>query len=99
MIPVGKPTMPDGLTDAAKAEIAEAIRIVREDKFEKYVRERTPNTPKEEPKEEPKDEIIVPDPPKATPPPPKDPKDSDPKVDPTGENAPKRSAYWGEILD
>jgi len=31
---------PYGLTDEAKAEIAEAIRIVREDRFEGFVRTR-----------------------------------------------------------
>ena len=88
--------MADGLTDAAKAEIAEAIRIVREDRFEKYIRERSPEKVKEEEKKE--DEIIVPDKEKETvvPPPPKE------KVEEekTKEDESKRhSRYWGEILD
>lgn len=33
------------LTDEAKAEIAEAVRIVREDRFEAYVRDRLGATP------------------------------------------------------
>jgi hypothetical protein len=35
------------LTDEAKAEIAEAVRIVREDRFEKYVRDKLGGTPPE----------------------------------------------------
>lgn len=80
------------LTDAAKAEIKEAIRIVREDRFEKYVRERTakvdPPTPKPN------------DPPAPTPPvPPVPPKPSDPPT-PTPTDPPEKehSRYWGEIL-
>jgi len=44
----------DGLTPQAKAEIAEAIRIVREDKFEQYARTAIgKHTAKPEPKPEP----------------------------------------------
>jgi len=32
------PAVPQGLPDEAKAAIAEAVRIVREDKFESFVR-------------------------------------------------------------
>jgi hypothetical protein len=76
------------LTDAAKKEIADAIAIVREDRFEKYVRSRHTEAPKEEPKA---DELIAPEG-TATPPPPKE---TPPANDPP---AKKRDAWWGEIL-
>jgi len=86
------------LTDDAKTELAEAIRIVREDRFEKYVRERTPKQepPKDPPKDPTKDPLIDPekdpkDPP--NPPPPKDP--PDPNDPPKG----RKSAWWGELMD
>jgi hypothetical protein len=87
------------LTDDAKKEIAEAIAIVRGDRFEKYARERLahmskpadpvdppPKDPVFDPEKDPKDPIVPP-PPKPNDPPPTDP--------PKG----RRSAYWGEILD
>lgn len=80
------------LTDAAKAEIAEAIRIVREDKFEAYVRSRTPQV--DPPKKE--DEIIVSDDKEKVTPPPQKEKEKEKEI----EQSPKRrSAYWGELFD
>lgn len=89
-----------GLTDAAKAEIAEAIRIVRADRFEKHVRDTlgkhspaptppapTPPTPTPTPP--------APTPPAPggpTPPPVKEPP-ADPPADP-----PKRGLWWGDRL-
>lgn len=76
------------LTDAAKAEIRQAIQIVREDRFEKYIRDReekrTP--PADPPKDPPKDP--------SNPPPPKDPP-TDPPTPPTEK---EYSRYWGEII-
>lgn len=83
------------LTEDARNELREAIRIVREDRFEKYVRSRLP---KNDPPKDPKDPLIDDDPkdppkdPPADPPPPKD----DPK-DPPKE--PRKSAWWGELMD
>jgi len=78
------------LTDDAKNEIREAIRIVREDKFEMFVRSRA-TPPKNEPPK--KDDPPNPPPPKNDPPdpnnPPKPP--DDPKL--------RKSSYWGEILE
>lgn len=82
-----------GLTDDAKKEIQEAIRIVREDRFEKFVRSRQA-PPKEDPPNDP------PNPPKNDPPnpPPKnDPPENDPKNDPPKPT--RRSGYWGDIFD
>jgi len=90
--------MADGLTDAAKAEIAEAIRIVREDKFENHIRGVfSKYLPAE--KDDPKDELIAPEKEKetATPPPAKDEKIE--KDKPVDEPAKRKSSYWGEILD
>jgi hypothetical protein len=95
--------MADGLTDAAKAEIAAAIRIVREDRIDKLLRDRLKSpapdplfNPNDPPKDPPKDPDPK-DPPKdpITPPPAKDPTIDPPIDEPKG----KRSAYWGEILD
>ena len=91
------------LTEEAKAELAAAIAIVREDRFEKYARQ---TLGKNAPKDPPKDPLIDPNPdpnpdpkdpaPKdpVNPPPPKDPAPKDPDPKPT-----RRSAYWGELLD
>jgi hypothetical protein len=84
--------MTDGLTDAAKAEIAAAIAIVREDRFEKFART---SLGKHAPKEEQKDELIKPDAEKdketVTPPPEKEKEKETPPV--------RKSSYWGEILE
>lgn len=89
--------MTDGeLTDAAKAAIADAIRIVREDKFEKYARTALGKhaTPPPTPPPTPPSNDPVPrkstNPP-ATPPPPKD--------TPPEPPAPKRDAWWGELMN
>lgn len=88
------------LTEAAKAEIAEAIRIVREDRFEKYARtalgKHTP-PPTVEP---PVDELIKPDEVKADKKTPTDPVNPPPKKEEPEviEPSKKKSAYWGEIL-
>jgi len=84
------------LTDDAKAEIREAIRIVREDRFEQFVRTRSTKEPVKDPE---KDPVFDPkkDPEKdpITPPPVKDP-EKDPEKEP--EKA-RRSAWWGEVFD
>jgi hypothetical protein len=72
------------LTEDAKQELAEAIRIVREDNFEKFVRQsvgKTPPTPTPDPLLDPND---------PTPPP--------PKVEPNDPPKPTRSGYWGELF-
>lgn len=74
------------LTDEAKNELREAIRIVREDRFEQYVR--TVVKPKDPPKDPPNDPPPDPNlPPK---------KEDDP---PDGPPKGRRSAYWGELMD
>ena len=82
------------LTDDARKELQEAIRIVREDRFEKFVRGRMKSEDKDPPQ---KDPLIDPekDPEKdPTPPPGKDP-EKDPEKD-----APKpKSAWWGELMN
>jgi len=84
--------MSSGLTDAAKAEIKEAIAIIREDRFETYVRSRTPK-PVDPLKN---DEILTDDKKveegKVIPPPAKEGDKNDP---PEG----RKSAYWGEIFE
>jgi hypothetical protein len=78
-----------GLTDAAKAEIAAAIKIVREDKVHSYIRRSTAGgTPPPTPPPTPP---VPPVPGGPLPPPPKPPEPTVPPVKP-------RSAYWGEIL-
>jgi hypothetical protein len=79
------------LTEAAKAEIAAAIAIVREDRFEKYVRASISRPAPADPTKD--DPIFDPEKDPAVPPPPK-PKDPDPEP-PKG----RKSAYWGEILE
>lgn len=85
------------LTDEAKAAIADAVRIVREDKMEAFLRDRLTKhtTPPANDPPKPQDPPAN-DPPKPqdgpTPPPPK-PQDP-PPVPPT--DAPKRSLWWGE---
>lgn len=75
------------LTEDAKKELAEAIRIVREDRFEKFAREHigkaraSENTP-------PKVDGPDAPPPKVDPP---EGEDDSPK--------PRKSAYWGELFD
>lgn len=82
------------LTEDAKKELDDAIRIVREDRFEKFVRENHGKTPTPVTVEEVKDELVLPDDGK-TPPPAK--KETTP---PDNNLPPKRnSAYWGELDD
>lgn len=80
------------LSDAAKAEITDAIRIVREDRFEQYARTTIgKHVPKETPPPK-EDEIIVPEKDKVDPPPGKE-KEKE-------ELPPKRAdRWWGEIED
>lgn len=81
------------LTDDAKREIAEAIRIVREDRFESYARGwMEKQTPK------PADPPVVPPADPNNPPPPVPPTPADPPADPPVDPNVRKSAYWGEIL-
>lgn len=76
------------LTDAARQEISDAIRIVREDRFERYVRENyRPKETAPEPTPEPTREPVG----KPTPPPAKTPP-------PAPEEPPRRRA-WGLYAD
>lgn len=84
-------TMTDGLTDAAKAEIKAAIAIIREDRFEKYVRSRAAKPADPKPTDPPADPKPT-DPPVT--PPPADPKPTDPPPDDK-----QKSRYWGEIFN
>lgn len=72
------------LTEDAKKELKEAIRIVREDQFEQFVRGRL-SQPEPEPKKDGPE-----------PPPVKD--DPETKNDPP-EPEKRKSSYWGEIMD
>jgi hypothetical protein len=74
-----------GLSEDARKELKEAIRIVREDRFETHARGVLSSyAPKNPPQDPPKD----PNNPDA--PPPKDPPTDPPKT--------RRSGYWGELL-
>jgi hypothetical protein len=87
------------LTDEAKAEIAEAIRIVREDKHHSMLRDiHSRTTPKPDtgadPKDPPKDPPADPkpgDPPSVPPPPPAN--------DPPTEQPKKKGLYWGDRIE
>lgn len=81
------------LTEDAKRELQEAIRIVREDRFEKFARGYvSKNAPQKDPLIDPEK-----DPEKDVPPPPPG---KDPETDPEKEEKPKRtSRYWGELMD
>jgi len=73
------------LSDEAKAEIAEAVRIVREDRFESFVRGRL-SGPSTDPAPKPGD-----------PPPPKP---GDPVEPPAGNpETKKRGLYWGDFAE
>ena len=85
----------DKLTPDAQAALDEAIRIVREDKFEQFYR----NTIT---KHHPKDEPTNPKPtdPKPTDPKPDGPTPPPPAPEPTPIDPPKKThAYWGELFD
>jgi hypothetical protein len=94
-------TNPQGLTDAAKAEIAAAIAIVREDRFSKHVKSVMDGhkaTPAPTPPTPP-----APTPPAPTPPTPPTPPGGPtpppalPPTPPTPE-AKKRGLWWGEAV-
>lgn len=72
------------LTDEARAEIAEAIRIVREDRFESFVRGRLQG---------PKSDT---DPKPGDPPPPKT---GNAPPNPDDKTPPKRGLFWGDRLN
>lgn len=80
------------LTDEAKAEIAAAVAIVKEDRILKYLRENktapTTELPIESSTVDPTEPSV--DPNKPTPPPIKPPADPKPK---------KRGLYWGDNAD
>lgn len=86
--------MPE-LTPEAKAAIADAVRIVREDKNEAWWRKKvgSANPPANPPTDPPKPTDPPVDPPKPTDPPVDPPKPDDPPTDPPIE--PRKSAYWG----
>jgi hypothetical protein len=74
------------LSDDAKKELNEAIRIVREDRFEAYVRKNHAAPPNPNPNDPPKDPPTDPPPPKNDP--------NDPPNDPPPAN---KHSYWGEL--
>ena len=78
------------LSDDAKAELADAIRIVREDRFEKFARESLVRKRQVDEDDEEEDELITKDS--------KDPK-APPKKEPKQEDIPpvRKSGYWGEL--
>lgn len=76
----------DGLTDAAKKEIADAIRIVREDRFERYVRERLAKNEAAPTPDKPVTDAPVPPPPVP----------ADPQSEPEPPTPKKRGLYWGD---
>lgn len=85
------------LTDEAKKEIAEAVRIVREDRILRYLRENKNASaiqpPSNSPSGDPSGDPVVPpvvDPDKPVPPPLKPPASPRPK---------KRGVYWGDTAD
>lgn len=84
------------LTDEAKAAIGEAIRIVREDKFEQYARTTLANhKPKEDSKPPTNDGLEKPEDKDKPEPPPS--KETEEVVE---DKAGKRvDAWWGEIED
>ena len=85
------------LTPEAKAAIAEAIRIVREDKMDAFVRDRLtkhtspPVDPNLPPKPDPNKPPVDPNKPPVDPPVP------DPNLPPGPPPEPEKSAWWGEI--
>lgn len=89
--------MADELTDAAKAEIAAAIAIVREDRFEKFARDRLGKLSESKPTETPPTPPTnnPPTVPTGNPPPPTEP--SQPPTEPS--NVGKKSIWWGDRLD
>ena len=72
------------LTDDARKELQEAIRIVREDRFEAFVRQQHAKPPANEPESKLEKDGVKP-------PPEKEGETNTP-------NEPKRSAYWGELM-
>jgi hypothetical protein len=98
--------MPPGdsdLTDAAKAEIAEAVKIVREDKLHSMVRELHSRTPGNPPDSKPGDPPAPPSPgpkPGDPPAPPaNDPPNPPPPSDPPPDPPKKNGLFWGDRLD
>lgn len=87
------------LSDDAKAELKDAIRIVREDRFEGFLRKRFAPEKKdpllnEDPPQDPtKDPVKDPAKPPVQPPPAKDPAQDPPPP------AKAKSRYWGELMD
>ena len=73
------------LTEDAKKELREAIRIVREDRFEAYVRQQHAKPPATDP--ESKLEKDGPNPP------------PEKTVEKEEVKEPNKSAYWGELLN
>jgi hypothetical protein len=84
------------LTDEAKKEIADAVRIVREDKILKFLKENknvSTSVPASDPSSDPSNPIPDPstvDPDKPIPPPVKPPEPPKPK---------KKGLYWGDTDD
>jgi hypothetical protein len=93
----------DELTDAAKAEIAAAIAIVREDRIDKLLRERlatpkepVPQNPPVPPSPTPNNPPVPPTPNPTPPPTNNPPGPTPPNPEPTPK---KRGLYWGDRLD
>lgn len=95
-------TSDSGLTPEAKAEIAAAIKIVKEDKLEKFLRARLPDPANPVPPT-PSPTPPPPTPPNPTPPPnPPSPTPPPPAPDPPTNDPPavtRRSVYWGDLPD
>lgn len=89
----------DELTDAAKAEIAAGIAIVKEDRILKFLTVQNPPKPADidppKPTDPPTDPKPV-DPPKPTDPKPVEPPPPTPPTDPL---PPKKGIWWGDQLD
>lgn len=90
----------DELTDAAKAEIAAGIAIVKEDRIMKFLTVQNPPKPADidppKPTDPPTDPPKPVDPPKPTDPKPVEPPPPTPPTDPL---PPKKGIWWGDQLD
>jgi len=79
------------LTPEAKAAIADAVRIVREDKWDKFLKERVTKHSGNPP--------VDPPTPPTPPTPPAPPNDPPNPPNPPVDEPKRKSAYWGELVD